>query len=119
MHRKAPLAIGNYYTEQFKDAWDVAEKTAEQLILLKKKHYNFVHSFCESDLPDVVKESALFNLSTLRTQTCFRTPDGRLFGFEGCGDKKGCCLGHALMYGIMNKQRLFCLAIWQRLDAGR
>jgi hypothetical protein len=35
----------------------------------------------------------LFNLSTLRTQTCFRTPDGYLYGWEGCGDQDGCCFG--------------------------
>ena len=46
-----------------------------------------------SDLPDVVKEAALFNLSTLRTQTCFRTEDGRFFAWEGCGDKDGLLLG--------------------------
>ena len=40
-----------------------------------------------------MKEAALFNLSTLRTQTCFRTPDGRFFGWEGCADNAGCCHG--------------------------
>jgi len=40
-----------------------------------------------------VKEAALFNLSTLRTQTCFRTPDGRFFGWEGYLDNSGCCFG--------------------------
>ena len=50
-------------------------------------------AFCASDLPEVVKEAALFNLSTLRTQTCFRTEDGRFYGFEGCGNRGGCCHG--------------------------
>jgi hypothetical protein len=54
---------------------------------------DFVRRFCESDLPVEVKEAALFNVSTLRTQTCFRTPDGRLFGFEGCSNSRGCCQG--------------------------
>jgi hypothetical protein len=40
-----------------------------------------------------VKEAALFNLSTLCSQTCFRTPDGNFFGWEGCGNQKGCCHG--------------------------
>ena len=53
----------------------------------------FVRAFCESDLPDVVKEAARVNLSTLRTQTCFRTPDGRFFGWEGYLDNSGCCFG--------------------------
>jgi len=85
--------IGNYYTTQYKDAWDVAEQTAARLASLETKTVRFVDAFCSSDLPDVVKEAALFNLCTLRTQTCFRTPDGRFFGFEGCSDDCGCCLG--------------------------
>jgi hypothetical protein len=53
----------------------------------------FVRALCESDLPTVVKEAALFNLSSLRSQTCFRTPDGRFYGWEGCSDRAGCCYG--------------------------
>ena len=44
-------------------------------------------------MPDVVKESALYNVSTLRSQTTFRTPDGYTFGWEGCHDNAGCCFG--------------------------
>ncbi len=44
-------------------------------------------------LPPEVKEAALCNLSTLRTQTCFRTADGRFFGFEGSNNHSGCCWG--------------------------
>lgn len=85
--------IGNYYTTQFSDAWDAAEKTAANLPEYERRTVNFVRSFCESDLPHEVKEAALFNLSTLRSQTCFRTPDGRFFGYEGCCNKQGCCHG--------------------------
>ena len=85
--------IGNYYTTQYRDAWDAAVKIAPQLNALETQTQRFVHAFCQSDLPLEVKESALFNLSTLRTQTCFRTPDGHFFGWEGCIDDAGCCLG--------------------------
>lgn len=85
--------IGNYYTTLYRDAWDVALKTTPRLKTLEKQTVQFVQSFSESNLPNVVKESALFNLSTLRTQTCFRTPDGRLFGWEGYNDHGGCCMG--------------------------
>jgi uncharacterized protein (DUF608 family) len=85
--------IGNYYTTQYKDAWDVAEKVAPQVGVLEDKTLRFVRAFCESDLPEVVKEAALFNLSTLRSQTCFRTEDGRFFGFEGSSNRGGCCHG--------------------------
>ncbi len=85
--------IGNYYTTQYKDAWDVAEKVAPQVGVLEDKTLRFVRAFCNSDLPEAVKEAALFNLSTLRSQTCFRTEDGRFYGFEGCGNRSGCCHG--------------------------
>jgi non-lysosomal glucosylceramidase len=85
--------IGNYYTTQYKDAWDVAEKTATSLNDYEARTVEFVKTFCESDLPQVVKEAALYNLSTLRTQTCFRTKDGLFYGWEGCNDDKGCCTG--------------------------
>ena len=85
--------IGNYYTTQYRDAWDVAEKVAAALPELEAETLKFVRSFCNSDLPDVVKEAALYNLSTLRSQTCFRTEDGRFYGWEGCSNSQGCCLG--------------------------
>ena len=43
--------------------------------------------------PQEVKEAALFNLSTLRTQTCSGTADGRFYGWEGCSPNAGCCPG--------------------------
>jgi len=85
--------VGNYYATQYRDAWDVALKAARKLPDLERKTSAFVRAFCESDLPPVVKEAALYNVSNLRSETCFRTRDGRFFGFEGCNDTVGCCLG--------------------------
>lgn len=85
--------IGNYYATQYQDAWEVAVRTASSLDKLEADTLKFVRSFCDSDLPAVVKEAALYNLSTLRTQTCFRTEDGRFYGWEGCSNDQGCCLG--------------------------
>jgi uncharacterized protein (DUF608 family) len=85
--------VGNYYASRFKDAWDVAEKTIPQVPRLEEETVKFVTALCKSNLPDVVKEAALFNLSTLRSQTCFRISDGTLFAWEGCNDKEGCCWG--------------------------
>ncbi len=85
--------IGNYYATRFEDAWDVVENVVPDLDGLEADTLRFVEAFCGSDLPEVVKEAALFNLSTLRSQTCFRTPDGRFYGWEGCHDEAGCCLG--------------------------
>lgn len=85
--------IGNYYTTQYLDAWDVVKRTSASLDDLEARTIKFVRAFSESDLPAIVKEAALFNISTLRTQTCFRTPDGRFYGWEGCFDDMGCCPG--------------------------
>ncbi len=85
--------IGNYYTTQYKDALDVIVKTFPQLPNLEKETLHFVNTFLKSDLPDVVKEAALFNVSTLRSQTSFRIPSGQLLGWEGCMDNYGSCAG--------------------------
>jgi non-lysosomal glucosylceramidase len=88
-----PNNVGNYYTTQFADAWDVLRKTMPKLKDLESKTVEFVSSVVNTDLPGTVTEAALFNLSTLRTQTCFRTRDGLFHGWEGCNDTQGCCCG--------------------------
>lgn len=91
--RDVPERVGNYYATQFEDAWDVIARVAPQLAALERDTLRFVNAFLRSDLPAAVKEAALYNLSTLRTQTVFRTASGHLMGWEGCGDKAGCCFG--------------------------
>ncbi|MCK4748582.1 MAG: hypothetical protein KAT15_16130, partial [Bacteroidales bacterium] len=85
--------LKNYYTTQYADAWDVVLKTLPALPGLEKRTTEFVDNFCKSDLPEEVIEAALFNISTLRTQTCFRLDDGNFFVWEGCNDRSGCCFG--------------------------
>ncbi|MET7278000.1 GH116 family glycosyl-hydrolase [Kribbella sp. NPDC005582] len=88
-----PDHVGNHYTTLVDDAWAAISRFAPQLETLERRTVAFVSDFLASDLPDQVKEAALFNLSTLRTQTVFRTPDGRFFGWEGCSDRVGSCFG--------------------------
>jgi non-lysosomal glucosylceramidase len=85
--------IGNYYTTRYADAWDVVQRETPRLSDLHRRTARFVSTFLASALPNEIKEAALFNLSTLRSQTCFRTPDGRFFGWEGTGNRAGCCHG--------------------------
>ena len=89
----ASETMKNYYATKYHSAWDVAVLTLPGLEDLEEKTVAFVSSFCNSDLPEEVKEAALFNISTLRTQTCFRLSDGNFFAWEGCQDKAGCCFG--------------------------
>jgi non-lysosomal glucosylceramidase len=85
--------IGNYYSTRFASAWEVVSHVTESLESLERRTVAFVSAVCDSGLPISVTEAALFNVSTLRTETCFRTPDGRLFGWEGIGSDRGSCFG--------------------------
>ena len=85
--------LQNYYTTQYTNAWDVIEKEVERLPELTEKTLTFVNALLESSYPEVIKEAALFNLSTLRSQTVFRIEDGKMFGWEGVMDRKGSCMG--------------------------
>jgi len=88
-----PETVGNWYVRQYADAWDVAARTAPRLAELENRTVAFIGALCGSDLPEAVKEAALYNLTALRSQSCFRASDGTLMGFEGCNDHAGCCLG--------------------------
>ena len=85
--------VGNYYTTQYADAWNVIEKEAANLDGYEKQTIQFVNAFLNTSVPDVVKEAALFNLSTLRSQTVFRIADGHMLGWEGVMDEFGSCAG--------------------------
>lgn len=87
------VPMQNYYSVKYTSSWDVALKTVPTLPDLENKTIVFVEAFCSSEIPVEVKEAALFNLSTLRTQTCFRLSDGNFYAWEGCNDKSGCCFG--------------------------
>ena len=81
--------VGNYYTTQYEDAWAVLTRTHPDIPVLEKKTIDFVSTFLDTDGSEAVKEAALFNMSTLRTETCFRTADGMFYGWEGINDHSG------------------------------
>jgi non-lysosomal glucosylceramidase len=86
--------IGNWYTTRFADAWAAIEYAASKLDNLQERTRRFARAIRETTLPDVVKEAATANLSTLVSTTCFRTADGEFHGFEGVDDHLGCCFGN-------------------------
>jgi len=85
--------VGNAYTERFADAWDASRQATAQLPQLEARTRAFARGMETSTLPPAVLDAATSTLSTLRTNTCFRTPDGEFHGFEGCNDHQGCCHG--------------------------
>ena len=81
--------VGNYYCQRFTDAWEVARHVAQQLPSLEERSRRFAAAVESSTLPPAALDAALSNLSTLRTNTAFRTADGEFHGFEGCDDQVG------------------------------
>lgn len=87
------VVVGNYYSTHYVDAWDAAQKIVPQIPELEQKTKTFLNAFLSSTLPSEVKEAALFNLSTLRSQTVFRIKSGHMMGWEGVMDEFGSCQG--------------------------
>ncbi|WP_180538424.1 GH116 family glycosyl-hydrolase, partial [Nevskia soli] len=86
--------LGNYYCTRFTDAWDAAEQLTRSLPELERRTRSFIDTMRASTLPGALRDAAMSNLSTLVTQTSFRTADGEFHGFEGCSDHRGCCFGN-------------------------
>lgn len=87
------VVVGNAYCQRFQDAWEVARFLARELPGLEARARKFAGVVESSTLPPAALDAALSNLSTLRTNTAFRTADGEFHGFEGCDDQRGCCHG--------------------------
>ena len=85
--------VGNYYSTLYPDSWKSALEFVPRVGDLERKTLAFVNSFLSSSYPDVVKEAALYNLATLRSQTVFRIEDGHMLGWEGVMDHYGSCAG--------------------------
>ena len=89
--------VGNHYCQVWPDALSAADAFLARLPELERETVAFVRSVAEAPgVPETVREAALFNLSTLRSPTCFRTVDGHFFGWEGIHDTHGLCYGNCL-----------------------
>lgn len=79
----------NHYATVYPDAWEVAKDITANLQSLEKRTVEFVEAFVNTDVPEVLKEAALFNVANLRSQTVFCDKDGYAFGWEGTGSIEG------------------------------
>lgn len=93
MNWKSETIIGNHYSKRFASSIESSDYVLKHWNSLTSRTLDFVSSMCNSDIPEEVIEAALFNVSTLRTQTCFQTPDGKFYGWEGVHDEVGSCEG--------------------------
>jgi uncharacterized protein (DUF608 family) len=88
--RTGPI-IGNWYQQHFGDAWDVARYTSANLERLERETRLFHDALFSTTAPPEILDAVSSQSSIIRTETCFRTQDGRFYAFEGTGDDHGCC----------------------------
>ncbi|MCL1909796.1 MAG: non-lysosomal glucosylceramidase [Kiritimatiellaeota bacterium] len=82
-----------WYAGKFAGLKEVAEYFAENYKDLRKRSEGFAKRFYSADLPIEFIEAAGNNLSILKSPTMLRQKDGRLWCWEGCGEKAGSCHG--------------------------
>jgi len=82
-----------WYSGRFKDLQDISLYWSENYMKLKEKSELFRDSFFATTLPPEAMEAIAANLTILKSPTVLRQTDGRLWGWEGCGDNEGCCHG--------------------------
>ncbi|MFB9274123.1 GH116 family glycosyl hydrolase [Cohnella cellulosilytica] len=82
-----------WYAGRFRDIEDVARYFADAYDTLRADSSRFSDSFYDTTLPEEVVEAAAANLTILKSPTVLRQIDGRLWGWEGSGDREGSCHG--------------------------
>ena len=88
--------LRKYLAKQFADAWDAVLYTFEHFDRLKEETFRWLDTMWSSTLPSCVLDAITSQVSTLRTQTCFRLEDGTFYGWEGCFDQVGSCHGNCV-----------------------
>jgi len=91
--QRHPPVWKNYYAMLFEDAASSASYVWRHFDRLYNETLAFKDALFGSTLPDSVIEAVSANLSTLKSPTVLRLPDGSLYGFEGCHPQEGCCEG--------------------------
>ena len=86
-----PAHLRNYYAKRYRSAWDVGAYVIRNLQRLDASTRDFHRALYSSTLPTVVLDAAGSQMSTMRTNTCFRTADGVFHAYEGCSAREGCC----------------------------
>ncbi len=82
-----------WYAGRFENIGEVNRYWAESYRRLRDETRCFSDCFYDTTLPPEVVEAASANLSILKSPTVLRQMDGRLWAWEGCGDRAGCCPG--------------------------
>ncbi len=82
-----------WYVVKFRSIGETSDYWCLSYDQLRKKSASFRDAFYDTTLPPEVIEAVAANLTILKSPTTLRTPSGRLWCWEGCGDGSGCCHG--------------------------
>jgi uncharacterized protein (DUF608 family) len=82
-----------WYSWKFKSILELANYWKNNYQDLQTKSKLFSDAFYDSNLPPEVLEAVAANLTILKSPTVLRQRDGRLWAWEGCNDRSGCCEG--------------------------
>ena len=82
-----------WYAGRFRDIAEVTTYWHDQYDELRQVSERFSDCFYDSTLPPEVLDAVAANLTILKSPTVLRQEDGRLWAWEGCSDKSGCCAG--------------------------
>ena len=88
--------VGKYapwYASRFADVTAMADYWRTHYERLRTASVKFRDCFYDTTLATEVIESVAANLAILKSPTCLRQHDGRLWGWEGCNSGGGCCHG--------------------------
>jgi uncharacterized protein (DUF608 family) len=88
-----PATFTPWYSGRFAGIDDVTAYWTKQYDALRIKSKRFADCFTDQTLPPEVIEAVAANLTILKSPTCLRQADGRMWCWEGCGDNSGCCSG--------------------------
>ena len=92
-HDAAGRTMKNYYASLYQDAWQVAKDLAARLPELEEGSRRFSEALYASDLPEAMLDAVASNIAVLRSNTCWRAPDGTFMAWEGCHEHWGSCHG--------------------------
>ena len=82
-----------WYSGKFSTIQEVANFWDRNYEELRQKSQLFTKAFYDMTLPPEVVEAVAANLTILKSPTVLRQRDGKLWAWEGCTDKSGCCEG--------------------------
>ncbi len=82
-----------WYAGRFGGIGEVARYWRDNYATLRQQSQAFSDCFYDTALPPEVVEAVAANLTILKSPTCLRQKDGRLWAWEGSDPFAGCCAG--------------------------